>query len=57
MMRVSPRVPWHVHQIGEGTLRTYTEILLEATHLEELQVRLARAVRGLGGCGVHGESR
>lgn len=55
LMRESPGTPWQVHELGDGTRRIFTEILREATHLEELQSRLARIIRGLGGCGVHGE--
>eukprot|EP00752_Nemacystus_decipiens_P007888 g7048.t1 len=44
-----------VQPIGEEARRMFSEILREATHLEELRSRLARVIRGIGGCGVHGE--
>jgi len=57
LMRESPGSPWQVQDIGEEARRRFMEILREATHLEELRLRLAGVMREIGGCGVHGERR
>lgn len=73
LMRESPGTPWQVHEIGSEVQNMYSDILREATHLGELQLRLAmedvghmerddreRLIRGHkagGGGGSRGVSR
>ena len=51
LQRESPGTPWQVKELGEEELRVCSEILREATHLDELQRRLGQLMKDVGGCG------
>ena len=48
---VCPLIAWQVLDLGDEGRQMYSEMLREGTPLRELQLRLERPTKRIGGCG------